>query len=131
MVRLNKNVNEITTAEAQQEEYQSEQQDGRFQAMSTRFETMEKYIKSLTDLVGSFVDNNNKRKYDDEENEMRRKKTRTYVERQNLHQSSKSHEVSEISDDNETSAVTRSYGISDSEQPDYVVSIPDQRTIIQ
>ena len=124
-------MNEITTAEAQQEEYQSEQQDGRFQAMSTRFETMEKYIKSLTDLVGSFVDNNNKRKYDDEENEMRRKKTRTYVERQNLHQSSKSHEVSEISDDNETSAVTRSYGISDSEQPDYVVSIPDQRTIRQ
>ena len=102
-------MNEITTAEAQQEEYQSEQQDGRFQAMSTRFETMEKYIKSLTDLVGSFVDNNNKRKYDDEENEMRRKKTRTYVERQNLHQSSKSHEVSEISDDNETSAVTRPY----------------------
>ena len=124
-------MNEITTAEAQQEEYQSEQQDGRFQAMSTRFETTEKYIKSLTDLVGSFVDNNNKRKYDDEENEMRRKKTRTYVERQNLHQSSKSHEVSEISDDNETSAVTRSYGISDSEQPDYVVSIPDQRTIRQ
>ena len=124
-------MNEITTAEAQQEEYQSEQQDSRFQAMSTRFETMEKYIKSLTDLVGSFVDNNNKRKYDDEENEMRRKKTRTYVERQNLHQSSKSHEVSEISDDNETSAVTRSYGISDSEQPDYVVSIPDQRTIRQ
>ena len=124
-------MNEITTAEAQQEEYQSEQQDGRFQAMSTRFETMEKYIKSLTDLVGSFVDNNNKRKYDDEENEMRRKKTRTYVERQNLHQSSKSHEVSEISDDNETSAATRSYGISDSEQPDYVVSIPDQRTIRQ
>ena len=124
-------MNEITTAEAQQEEYQSEQQDGRFQAMSTKFETMEKYIKSLTDLVGSFVDNNNKRKYDDEENEMRRKKTRTYVERQNLHQSSKSHEVNEISDDNETSAVTRSYGISDSEQPDYVVSIPDQRTIRQ
>ena len=124
-------MNEITTAEAQQKEYQSEQQDGRSQAMSTRFETMEKYIKSLTDLVGSFVDNNNKRKYDDEENEMRRKKTRTYVERQNLHQSSKSHEVSEISDDNETSAVTRPYGISDSEQPDYVVSIPDQRTIIQ
>ena len=124
-------MNEITTAEAQQKEYQSEQQDGRSQAMSTRFETMEKYIKSLTDLVGSFVDNNNKRKYDDEENEMRRKKTRTYVERQNLHQSSKSHEVSEISDDNETSAVTRPYGISDSEQPDYVVSIPDQRTIRQ
>ena len=47
--------------------------------MNTRFETMEKHIKSLTDLVESLIDNNNKRKYDDEDNEKRRKKARTYV----------------------------------------------------
>ena len=62
------NVTEITTAEAQQEGNQSEQQDDRYQAMKTRFETMEKHIKSLTVLVGYLVDNNNKHKYDDEEN---------------------------------------------------------------
>ena len=28
--------------------------------MNTRFETMEKHIKSLTDLVGSLIDDNNK-----------------------------------------------------------------------
>ena len=50
---------------------------------------METHIKSLTDLVGSLIDNNNKRKYDEEDNEKRRKKARTYVERQNLPQSSK------------------------------------------
>ena len=72
--------------------------------MNTRFETMEKHTKSLTDLVGSLIGNNNKRKYDDEENEMRRKIVKTYVEHQSLPQSSKKHEVSEISDDNETSA---------------------------
>ena len=99
--------------------------------MNTRFETMETHIKSLTDLVGSLIDNNNKRKYDDEENEMRRKMVRTYVEYQNLPQSSKKHEVSEVSDDNETSAATRLYGIRDIEQPDDVVSIPDQPTIRQ
>ena len=53
------NVTEITTAEAQQEENQDEQPDDRLQAMNTRFETMEKHIKSLADLVGSLVDNNN------------------------------------------------------------------------
>ena len=92
-VRLNMNVTEITTAEAQQEENQSKQQDDRFQAMNTRFETMEKYIKSLTDLVGYSVDNN-KHKYDDEENEKKRKKAKIYVERQNLPQSSKRDKVS-------------------------------------
>ena len=56
---------------------------------------------------------------------------RTYVEYQNLPQSPKKHEVSEVSDDNETSAATRLYGIRDIEQPDDVVSIPDQRTIRQ
>ena len=60
--RLDVNVTEITTAEAQQEENQREQQDDRFQAMNTRFETMEKHIKSFNDLVGSLVDNN-KRTY--------------------------------------------------------------------
>ena len=103
----------------------------RSSAAESRFETMETHIKSLTDLVGSLTDNNNKRKYDKEDNEKRRKKTRTYVERQNLPQSSKKHEVSEISEDDEISAVTRPYGISDSEQPDDVVSIPDQRTMRQ
>ena len=39
--------------------------------------------------------------------------------------------VKEISDDDETSAVTRPYGISDSGQPDDVVSIPNQHTIRQ
>ena len=76
-------VTEITIAEVQQEN-QNEQQDGRFQAMNTRFETMEKHIKSLADLVRSFIDNINKCKYDDEDNEKRRKKTRTYVKHQNL-----------------------------------------------
>ena len=52
------NGTEITTAEAQQEENQGKQQNGRFQAMNTRFETMEKHIKSLTAVVGSWVDNN-------------------------------------------------------------------------
>ena len=52
--------------------------------MNTRFETMEKNIKSLTDLVGSLIDNNNKHKYDDEDNEKRRNKARTYVKCQNL-----------------------------------------------
>ena len=125
------NVTEITTVEAQQEENQNEQQDDRFQAMNARFETMETHIKSLTDLVGSLIDNNNKRKYDEENNEKRRKKARTYVERQNLPQSSKRHEVSEISEDDEISVVTRPYGISDREQPDDVVSTPDQRTMRQ
>ena len=51
---------------------------------------------------------------------------------QNLPQSSKRHELSEISyEDDEISADTRPYGISDSEQPDDVVSIPDQRTMRQ
>ena len=68
---------------------------------------METHIKSLTDLVGSLIDSNNKRKYDEEENEMRRKMVRTYVEHQNLPQSSKKHQVSEVSDDNETSTATR------------------------
>ena len=93
--------------------------------MNTRFETMEKHIKKLEK---SFVNNNNKHKYDDKENKKRRKKARTYVEHQNLPQSSMRHEVSEISDDDETSAATRPY---DSEQPDDVVSIPDQHTIRQ
>ena len=70
------NVTEITTAEAQQEESQSEQQDDRFQAMITGFDTMKKHVKSLIDLVGSLVENN-RRKYDDEEHEKRRKKART------------------------------------------------------
>ena len=63
--------------------------------MNTRFETTEKYIKSLTDLdlVGSSVDNN-KHKYDDEENKKKRKKATIYVERQNLPQSSKRDKVS-------------------------------------
>ena len=61
--------------------------------MNTRFETMEKYIKSLTGLVGYSVDNN-KHKYDDEENEKKRKKAKIYVERQNLPQSSKRDKVS-------------------------------------
>ena len=91
---------------------------------------MEKHIKRLT-LVGSWTENNNKRKYNDEDNEKRRKNTRTYVEHQNLPQSSKRHEVSEISEDDEAPAATKPYGISDSEQPDYVVSIPNQRTIKQ
>ena len=52
------NVTEIITAESQQEENQSKQQDDRFQAINTRFENMEKHIMSLTDLVGSLVDNN-------------------------------------------------------------------------
>ena len=47
--------------------------------MNTRFETIEIHIKSLTDLVGYLV-LDNKHKYDDEENEKRRKKARTYVE---------------------------------------------------
>ena len=41
---------------------------------------MEKHIKKLKKLVESFVNNNNKRKYDDKENEKRNKKARTYVE---------------------------------------------------
>ena len=41
---------------------------------NTRFETMEKHMKCLIDMVGSLVDNSNKCKYDDEENEMRSKK---------------------------------------------------------
>ena len=53
------------------------------------------------------------------------------VERQNLPQSLKRHKISEISDDDETSAVTRPYGIRDKEEPDDVVSIPDQSTIRQ
>ena len=67
-------VNEITTAEAQQEENQNEKQDDRFLAMNTRFETMEKHIKNLTDLVKSLIDNNNIRNYDDEDTKKRRKK---------------------------------------------------------
>ena len=67
-------VNEITTAEAQQEEKQNEKQDDRFLAMNTRFETMEKHIKNLTDLVKSLIDNNNIRNYDDEDTKKRRKK---------------------------------------------------------
>ena len=91
---------------------------------------MEKHIKRLT-LVGSWTDNNNKHKCNDEDNEKRRKNTRTYVEYQNLPQSSKRHEVSEISEDDEISAATKPYSISDSEQPDDVMSIPNQRTIKQ
>ena len=53
------------------------------------------------------------------------------VGRQNLPQSLKRHKISEISDDDETSAVTRPYGIRDKEEPDDVVSIPDQSTIRQ
>ena len=98
--------------------------------MNTRFETMEKHMKSVTDLVGSLVDNN-KRKYDDKENAKNRKKARTYAELQNLLQSLKRYEVSEISDNDETSAVTRPYSISGGEQPDDVVSIPDQHIITQ
>ena len=48
----NMKVTEIATTEAQLEENQNEQQDDRFQVMNNRFETMEKQIKSLTDLVG-------------------------------------------------------------------------------
>ena len=93
---------------------------------------METHIKSLTDLAGSLIDNNNKHKYEEEDNEKRRKKPRTYVECQNLPQSSKRHEVNENSyEDDEMSADTRRYGISDSEQPDGVVSIPDKHTIRQ
>ena len=99
--------------------------------MNTRSETMEKHIKSLTDLVGALIGNNNKCKYDDEGNEKRRKKARTYAECQNFSQSSRRQEASEISNDDETSAVTRPYGISDSEQPDDVVNTPDQHTIRQ
>ena len=66
-------VNEITTAEAQQEENQNEKQDDRFLAMNTRFETMEKHIKNLTDLVKSLINNNNIRNYDDEDTKKRRK----------------------------------------------------------
>ena len=125
------NVTEITTAETQQDENQNEQQDEISQTMNTRFETMEKHIKCLTDSVRSLIGNNNKRKYDDEDNEMRRRKARTYAERQNLPQSSTTHEVSEISDDDETSVVTRPYGISGSEQPGDMVSTSDQCTIRQ
>ena len=46
-------------------------------------------------------------------------------------QSSKRHEVREISEDDETYAATRPYDISDSKQPHDVVSIRDQRTIRQ
>ena len=91
---------------------------------------MEKHIKCLT-LVGSWTDNNNKHRYNGEDNENRRKNTWAYVEEQNLLQSSKRHEVSEISEDDETSAATKPYGKSESEQPDDVVSIPNQRTIKQ
>ena len=63
------------------------------------------------------------------------KNARTYVECQSFPQSSKNHEATEISDDDddddEPSVVTRSYGISDSEQPDSVVTIPGQYTIRQ
>ena len=83
------NVTKITTVEAQQEENQNEQQDDRFQAMNARFETMEIHIKSLTDLVGFLIDSKNKRQHDEQDNEKRRKKARTYVDRQNLFQSSK------------------------------------------
>ena len=109
------NLTEITTSEAQQGKNQNEQQDYRFQAMNIRFETMEKHIKSLTNLLRSLVDNNNKCKYDVEENEKRRKKARKHVTQQNLPQSSTRLEVSKISNDDETSAFTRPYGISDSE----------------
>ena len=129
------NVTEITAAEAQQEEKQKKQQDDRFGAMNTKSETMEKHIESFTDLAGSLIDNNNKHKDYEEENKKRRKKARTYVESQNFPQSSKNHEVTDISDDDddddEPSVVTRPYGISDSEQPDGVVSIPGQYTIRQ
>ena len=67
-------VNEITTAEAQQEENQNEKQDDRFLGMNTRFETMEKHIKNLTDLVKSLIDNKNICNYDDEDTKKRRKK---------------------------------------------------------
>ena len=96
--------------------------------MNNRSETMEKHIKKLKNLVESFANNNNKRKYDNKENEKRNKKARTYVECQNLPQSSMRHKVSEISDNDGTSAATTPYG---SEQPDDVVSIPDQHTIRQ
>ena len=46
--------------------------------MNTRYETMKKHAKSLTDLVGSLVEDN-RCKYGDEENEKRRKKTKTYA----------------------------------------------------
>ena len=42
-------VNQIATAEAQQEENQNEQQDNRFQARNTRFKIMEKHMKSLSE----------------------------------------------------------------------------------
>ena len=78
-------VNEITTAEAQQEENQNEQQDNRFQAVNTRFKIMEKHMKSLTwKILKSLIGNNMKRKYDDKDDEKRRKKARLYVERQIL-----------------------------------------------
>ena len=99
------NITKITTAEAQHEVNQNKQQDDRFQAMNTRFETMEKHIKSLSDLVGSLIYSNNKHKYDDKDNEKREKKARTYAEHQNLSQSSKRHEVSEISDDETYKAI--------------------------
>ena len=40
-------------------------------------------------------------------------------------------DTSVISENDEKSAATRSYGISDNEQPDDVVSMPDQHTIQQ
>ena len=90
--------------------------------MNYRFETIEKLSKTLTDLVEYLVDNN-KRKYDNEENEKRRKTVRTYVEYQNLPHSLKKPELREFSDDDETFTVIRPHGISDTEQPDDMVSI--------
>ena len=66
---------------------------------------MEKHIKSWTDLIRSLVDDN-KRKHNDEENEKRRKKARTYAVPQNYLHSSKRHEVSKICDGYDTSAAT-------------------------
>lgn len=88
--------------------------------MNYRFETIEKLSKTLTDLLEYLVDSN-KRKYDNEENEKRRKTVRTYVEHQNLPHSLKKPEVREFSDDDQT--FTGISGISDTEQPDDMVSI--------
>ena len=72
--------------------------------MNARFLNMEKQIQSLTDVVGALVKTNTG-KYVEKESEKRRKKTRIYVELQSLPESSKRHEVREISDDETSSTV--------------------------
>ena len=64
-------------------------------------------------MVGSLVENN-KRKYDYEENGKSRKKVETYVD----------HQTSEISGEDEISVAAVPHGMSVSEQPDHMVSMP-------